>query len=123
MNYRVILPVIVNMLLNSLLGLVSGLAPVKIIMVVVYSTLVSLTIFLMANKGLTVKQTAAQVAERFRVYLNRAKWFQLALISYLAIRLYLGLDNSSVFFYVHVLIMFNMVGYLLSLSSCELGKK
>lgn len=123
MNYQVILPVIVNMILNSLLGLVSGLAPVKIIMVVVYSTLVSLTIFLMANKGLTVKQTAAQVAERFRVYLNRAKWFQLALISYLAIRLYLGLDNSSVFFYVHVLIMFNMVGYLLSLSSCELGKK
>ena len=122
MKYRLFLVIFLSSILNILLGTFLQISNVSIGWLVLYSGLFEAGVFLLTNKGLTVKIKEADIQNRFKFIFGKTIWFQILLLIFLMVKLYLGLDARLILFYGHIFIVFNALMYLLSSSQVSLKK-
>ena len=122
MKYRLFLVIFLSSMLNILLGTFLQISNVSIGWLVLYSGLFEAGVFLLTNKGLTVKIKEADIQNRFKFIFGKTIWFQILLLIFLMVKLYLGLDVRLILFYGHIFIVFNALMYLLSSSQVRLKK-
>ena len=122
MKYRLFLVIFLSSILNILLGTFLQISNVSIGWIVLYSGLFEAGIFLLANKGVTVQIKEADIKNRFKFIFGKTIWFQILLLIFLMVKLYLGLDARLILFYGHIFIVFNALMYLLSSSQVRLKK-
>ena len=122
MKYRLFLVIFLSSMLNLLLGTFLQISNVSIGWIVLYSGLFEAGVFLLANKGVTVQIKEADIKNRFKFIFGKTIWFQILLLIFLIIKLYLGLDVRLILFYGHIFIVFNALMYLLSSSQVRLKK-
>ena len=122
MKYRLFLVIFLSSMLNILLGTFLQISNVSIGWLVLYSGLFEAGVFLLTNKGLTVKIKEADIQNRFKFIFGKTIWFQILLLIFLMVKLYLGLDARLILFYGHIFIVFNALMYLLSSSQVRLKK-
>ena len=123
MRYRLFLVIFLGSILDILLGTFLQISNVSIGWLVLYSGLFEAGVFLLTNKGLAVKIKEADIQNRFKFIFGKTVWFQILLLIFLIVKLYLGLDAKMILFYGHVFIIFNVLIYLLSTSQINLTKK
>ena len=123
MRYRLFLVIFLGSILDILLGTFLQISNVSIGWLVLYSGLFEAGVFLLTNKGLAVKIKEADIQNRFKVIFRKTVWFQILLLIFLIVKLYLGLDARLILFYGHIFIAFNALIYLLSTSQINLTKK
>ena len=122
MKYRLFLVIFLSSVLNILLGTFLQISNVSIGWLVLYSGLFEAGIFLFANKGVAVKIKEVDIQNRFKFIFGKTLWFQILLLIFLMVKLYLGLDVRLILFYGHIFIVFNALMYLLSSSQVSLKK-
>ena len=122
MKYRLFLVIFLSSMLNILLGTFLQISNVSIGWLVLYSGLFEAGVFLLTNKGLTVQIKEADIRNRFKFIFGKTLWFQILLLIFLMVKLYLGLDARLILFYGHIFIVFNALMYLLSSSQVSLKK-
>ena len=122
MKYRLFLVIFLSSVLNLLLGTFLQISNVSIGWLVLYSGLFEAGVFLLANKGVTVQIKEADIKNRFKFIFGKTIWFQILLLIFLMVKLYLGLDARLILFYGHIFIVFNALMYLLSSSQVSLKK-
>ena len=122
MKYRLFLVIFLSSILDILLGTFLQISNVSIGWLVLYSALFEAGIFLLTNKGLTVQIKEADIQNRFKFIFGKTIWFQILLLIFLMVKLYLGLDVRLILFYGHIFIVFNALMYLLSSSQVRLKK-
>ena len=122
MKYRLFLVIFLSSMLNLLLGTFLQISNVSIGWIVLYSGLFEAGVFLPANKGVTVQIKEADIKNRFKFIFGKTIWFQILLLIFLMVKLYLGLDVRLILFYGHIFIVFNALMYLLSSSQVRLKK-
>ena len=123
MRYRLFLVIFLSSTLDILLGTFLKISNISIGWLVLYSGLFEAGVFLLTNKGLAVKIKEADIQNRFKFIFGKTVWFQILLLIFLIVKLYLGLDAKMILFYGHVFIIFNVLIYLLSTSQINLTKK
>ena len=123
MRYRLFLVIFLSSILDILLGTFLQISNVSIGWLVLYSGLFEAGVFLLANKSLAIKINEKQIHNRFKIIFGKTIWFQMILLIFLMVKLYLGLDAKLVLFYGHIFIAFNALIYLLSTSQINLTKK
>ena len=122
MKYRLFLVIFLSSMLDILLGTFLQISNVSIGWLVLYSGLFEAGVFLLANKGVTVQIKEADIKNRFKFIFGKTIWFQILLLIFLMVKLYLGLDVRLILFYGHIFIVFNALMYLLSSSQVRLKK-
>ena len=122
MKYRLFLVIFLSSMLNLLLGTFLQISNVSIGWLVLYSGLFEAGVFLLTNKGVTVQIKEADIKNRFKFIFGKTIWFQILLLIFLMVKLYLGLDVRLILFYGHIFIVFNALMYLLSSSQVSLKK-
>ena len=122
MKYRLFLVIFLSSMLNILLGTFLQISNVSIGWIVLYSGLFEAGIFLLDNKGVAVKIKEVDIQNRFKFIFGKTVWFQILLLIFLMVKLYLGLDVRLILFYGHIFIVFNALIYLLSSSQVSLKK-
>ncbi len=122
MKYRLFLVIFLSSMLNILLGTFLQISNVSIGCLVLYSGLFEAGVFLLTNKGVTVQIKEADIKNRFKFIFGKTIWFQILLLIFLMVKLYLGLDVRLILFYGHIFIVFNALMYLLSSSQVSLKK-
>ena len=122
MKYRLFLVIFLSSILNILLGTFLQISNESIGWLVLYSALFEAGVFLLTNKGLTVQIKEADIRNRFKFIFGKTIWFQILLLIFLMVKLYLGLDARLILFYGHIFIVFNALIYLLSSSRISLKK-
>ena len=122
MRYRLFLVIFLSSMLDILLGIFLQISNVSIGWIVLYSGLFEAGVFLLANKGVTVQIKEADIKNRFKFIFGKTIWFQILLLIFLMVKLYLGLDVRLILFYGHIFIVFNALIYLLSSSRVSLKK-
>lgn len=122
MKYRLFLVIFLSSILNILLGTFLQISNVSIGWLVLYSGLFEAGVFLLTNKGVTVQIKEADIKNRFKFIFGKTIWFQILLLIFLMVKLYLGLDVRLILFYGHIFIVFNALIYLLSSSRISLKK-
>ena len=122
MKYRLFLVIFLSSVLNILLGTFLQISNVSIGWLVLYSGLFEAGVFLLTNKGVTVQIKEADIKNRFKFIFGKTIWFQILLLIFLMVKLYLGLDARLILFYGHIFIVFNALIYLLSSSRISLKK-
>ena len=122
MKYRLFLVIFLSSILNILLGTFLQISNVSIGWLVLYSALFEAGIFLLTNKGLTVQIKEADIQNRFKFIFGKTLWFQILLLIFVMVKLYLGLDAKLILFYGHIFIIFNALIYLLSSSRVSLKR-
>ena len=122
MKYRLFLVIFLSSMLNILLGTFLQISNVSIGWIVLYSGLFEAGVFLLTNKGVTVQIKEADIKNRFKFIFGKTIWFQILLLIFLMVKLYLGLDARLILFYGHIFIVFNVLMYLLSSSQVSLKK-
>ena len=122
MKYRLFLVIFLSSMLNILLGTFLQISNVSIGWLVLYSGLFEAGVFLLTNKGVTVQIKEADIKNRFKCIFGKTIWFQILLLIFLMVKLYLGLDVRLILFYGHIFIVFNALMYLLSSSQVSLKK-
>ncbi|WP_314435677.1 immunity protein [uncultured Streptococcus sp.] len=122
MKYRLFLVIFLSSVLNILLGTFLQISNVSIGWLVLYSGLFEAGVFLLTNKGVTVQIKEADIKNRFKFIFGKTIWFQILLLIFLMVKLYLGLDVRLILFYGHIFIVFNALIYLLSSSQVSLKK-
>ena len=122
MRYRLFLVIFLSSTLDILLGTFLKISNVSIGWLVLYSGLFEAGVFLLTNKGLAVKIKEADIQNRFKFIFGKTVWFQILLLIFLMVKLYLGLDAKLILFYGHIFIVFNALMYLLSSSQVRLKK-
>ena len=122
MTYRLFLVIFLSSILDILLGTFLQISNVSIGWLVLYSALFEAEVFLLTNKGLTVQIKEADIQNRFKFIFGKTIWFQILLLIFVMIKLYLGLDAKLILFYGHIFIVFNALIYLLSSSRISLKK-
>ena len=122
MKYRLFLVIFLSSMLDILLGTFLQISNVSIGWIVLYSGLFEAGVFLLANKGVTVQIKEADIKNRFKFIFGKTIWFQILLLIFLMVKLYLGLDVRLILFYGHIFIVFNALMYLLSSSQVSLKK-
>ena len=122
MKYRLFLVIFLSSMLNILLGTFLQISNVSIGWIVLYSGLFEAGVFLLTNKGVTVQIKEADIKNRFKFIFGKTVWFQILLLIFLMVKLYLGLDARLILFYGHIFIVFNALMYLLSSSQVSLKK-
>ena len=122
MKYRLFLVIFLSSILDILLGKFLQISNVSIGWLVLYSALFEAGVFLLTNKGLTVQIKEADIQNRFKFIFGKTVWFQILLLIFLMVKLYLGLDVRLILFYGHIFIVFNALIYLLSSSQVSLKK-
>ncbi|WP_315010174.1 immunity protein [uncultured Streptococcus sp.] len=120
MKYRLFLVIFLSSMLNILLGTFLQISNVSIGWIVLYSGLFEAGVFLLTNKGVTVQIKEADIKNRFKFIFGKTVWFQILLLIFLMVKLYLGLDARLILFYGHIFIVFNALMYLLSSSQVSL---
>ena len=123
MRYRLFVVIFLTSILDILLGTFLQISNVSIGWLVLYSGLFEAGVFLLTNKGLAVKIKEADIQNRFKFIFGKTVWFQILLLIFLMVKLYLGLDEKMILFYGHIFIIFNVLIYLLSTSQINLTKK
>ena len=123
MKYRLFLVIFLSSILNILLGTFLQISNVSIGWLVLYSGLFEAGVFLLTNKGVTVQIKEADIQNRFKFIFGKTLWFQILLLIFVMVKLYLGLDAKLILFYGHIFIIFNALIYLLSTSQINLIKK
>lgn len=123
MKYRLFLVIFLSSVLNILLGTFLKISNVSIGWLVLYSGLFEAGVFLLANKGLAVKIKEVDIQNRFKFIFGKTVWFQILLLIFLMVKLYLGLDERLILLYGNIFIVFNALVYLLSTSQINLTKK
>ena len=122
MKYRLFLVIFLSSMLNILLGTFLQISNVSIGWLVLYSGLFEAGVFLLANKGVVVKIKEVDIQNRFKFIFGKTVWFQILLLIFLMVKLYLVLDVRLILFYGHIFIVFNALMYLLSSSQVSLKK-
>lgn len=122
MKYRLFLVIFVSSMLNILLGTFLQISNVSIGWIVLYSDLFEAGVFLLTNKGVAVKIKEVDIQNRFKFIFGKTVWFQILLLIFLMVKLYLGLDAKLILFYGYIFIVFNALMYLLSSSQVSLKK-
>ena len=122
MKYRLFLVIFLSSMLNILLGTFLQISNVSIGWLVLYSGLFEAGVFLLTNKGVTVQIKEADIKNRFKFIFGKTIWFQILLLIFLMVKLYLGMDVRLILFYGHIFIVFNALMYLLSSSQVRLKK-
>ena len=122
MRYRLFLVIFLSSMLDILLGTFLQISNVSIGWIVLYSGLFEAGIFLLANKGGAIKIKEVDIQNRFKFIFGKTVWFQILLLLFLVVKLYLGLDARLILFYGHIFIVFNALMYLLSSSQVSLKK-
>ena len=122
MKYRLFLVIFLSSILDILLGTFLQISNISIGWLVLYSALFEAGIFLLTNKGLTVQNKEADIQNRFKFIFGKTIWFQILLLIFVMVKLYLGLDAKLILFYGHIFIIFNALIYLLSSSRVSLKK-
>ncbi|RSI75702.1 immunity protein [Streptococcus mitis] len=122
MKYRLFLVIFLSSILDILLGTFLQISNVSIGWLVLYSALFEAGIFLLTNKGLTVQIKEADIQNRFKFIFGKTLWFQILLLIFVMVKLYLGLDAKLILFYGHIFIIFNALIYLLSSSRVSLKR-
>ena len=122
MKYRLFLVIFLSSMLDILLGTFLQISNVSIGWLVLYSGLFEAGVFLLTNKGMTVQIKEADIKNRFKFIFGKTIWFQILLLIFVMIKLYLGLDARLILFYGHIFIVFNALMYLLSSSQVSLKK-
>ena len=122
MKYRLFLVIFLSSMLNILLGTFLQISNVSIGWLVLYSGLFEAGVFLLDNKGVAVKIKEVDIQNRFKFIFGKTLWFQILLLIFLMVKLYLGLDVRLILFYGHIFIVFNALMYLLSSSQVSLKK-
>ena len=122
MKYRLFLVIFLSSMLNILLGTFLQISNVSIGWLVLYSALFEAGVFLLTNKGFAVQIKEADIRNRFKFIFGKTVWFQILLLIFLMVKLYLGLDVRLILFYGHIFIVFNALIYLLSSSRVSLKK-
>ena len=122
MKYRLFLVIFLSSMLNILLGTFLQISNVSIGWLVLYSGLFEAGVFLLTNKGVAVQIKEADIKNRFKFIFGKTVWFQILLLIFLMVKLYLGLDVKLILFYGHIFIVFNALMYLLSSSQVRLKK-
>ena len=122
MKYRLFLVIFLSSMLNILLGTFLQISNVSIGWLVLYSGLFEAGVFLLTNKGVTVQIKEVDIQNRFKFIFGKTIWFQILLLIFLMVKLYLGLDVRLILFYGHIFIVFNALIYLLSSSRVSLKK-
>ena len=122
MKYRLFLVIFLSSMLNILLGTFLQISNVSIGWLVLYSGLFEAGVFLLTNKGVTVQIKEVDIKNRFKFIFGKTIWFQILLLIFLMVKLYLGLDVRLILFYGHIFIVFNALIYLLSSSQVRLKK-
>ena len=122
MKYRLFLVIFVSSMLNILLGTFLQISNVSIGWLVLYSGLFEAGVFLFANKGVAVKIKEVDIQNRFKFIFGKTVWFQILLLIFLMVKLYLGLDAKLILFYGPIFSVFNALMYLLSSSQVSLKK-
>ena len=122
MKYRLFLVIFLSSMLNILLGTFLQISNVSIGWLVLYSGLFEAGVFLLTNKGVTVQIKEADIKNRFKFIFGKTIWFQILLLIFLMVKLYLGLDVRLILFYGHIFIVFNALMYLLSSSQVRFKK-
>ncbi|MDU2139346.1 MAG: immunity protein [Streptococcus mitis] len=120
MKYRLFIVIFLSSMLNILLGTFLQISNVSIGWLVLYSGLFEACVFLLANKGVAVKIKEVDIQNRFKFIFEKTLWFQILLLIFLMVKLYLGLDVRLILFYGHIFIVFNALIYLLSSSQVSL---
>ncbi|HGS3578368.1 TPA: immunity protein [Streptococcus pneumoniae] len=123
MKYRLFLIIFLSSVLDILLGTFLKISNVSIGWIVLYSGLFEAGVFLLANKGLAVKIKESDIQKRFKFIFGKTLWFQILFLIFLAVKLYLGLDERLILLYGNIFIVFNALVYLLSTSQINLTKK
>jgi immunity protein blpX len=123
MRYRLFLVIFLTSILDILLGTFLQISNVSIGWIILYSGLFEVGVFLLANKGVTVKIKEVEIRTRFKFIFGKTLWFQILLLIFAMVKLYLGLDAKFILFYGHIFIIFNALIYLLSTSQINLIKK
>ena len=122
MKYRLFFVIFLSSVLDILLGTFLQISIVSIGWLVLYSGLFEAGVFLLANKGVALKIKEVAIRNRFKCIFGNTLWFQILLLIFLIIKLYLGLDARLILFYGHIFIVFNALMYLLSSSQVSLKK-
>ena len=122
MKYRLFLVIFLSSMLDILLGTFLQISNVSIGWLVLYSALFEAGVFLLTNKGFAVQIKEADIQNRFKFIFGETIWFQILLLIFLIIKLYLGLDARLILFYGHIFIVFNALMYLLSSNQVSLKK-
>ena len=122
MKYRLFLVIFLSSILNILLGTFLQISNESIGWIVLYSGLFEAGVFLLTNKGFAVQIKEADIQNRFKFIFGKTIWFQILLLIFLMVKLYLGLDVRLILFYGHIFIVFNALMYLLSSSQVRLKK-
>ena len=123
MRYRLFVVIFLTSILDILLGTFLQISNVSIGWLVLYSGLFEVGVFLLANKGVAVKIKEVEIRNRFKFIFGKTLWFQILLLIFVMVKLYLGLDAKLILFYGHIFIIFNALIYLLSTSQINLIKK
>lgn len=123
MRYRLFVVIFLTSILDILLGTFLQISNVSIGWIVLYSGLFEVGVFLLANKGVAVKIKEVEIQNRFKFIFGKTLWFQILLLIFVMVKLYLGLDAKLILFYGHIFIIFNAIIYLLSTSQINLIKK
>ena len=123
MRYRLFVVIFLTSILDILLGTFLQISNVSIGWIILYSGLFEVGVFLLANKGVTVKIKEVEIRTRFKFIFGKTLWFQILLLIFAMVKLYLGLDAKLILFYGHIFIIFNALIYLLSTSQINLIKK
>ena len=123
MRYRLFVVIFLTSILDILLGTFLQISNVSIGWLVLYSGLFEVGVFLLANKGVAVKIKEVDIRNRFKFIFGKTLWFQILLLIFVMVKLYLGLDAKLILFYGHIFIIFNALIYLLSTSQINLIKK
>ena len=98
MKYRLFLVIFLSSILNILLGTFLQISNESIGWLVLYSALFEAGVFLLTNKGLTVQIKEADIQNRFKFIFGKTIWFQILLLIFVMIKLYLGLDARLILF-------------------------
>ena len=122
MKYRLFLVIFLSSMLNILLGTFLQISNVSIGWIVLYSGLFEAGVFLLTNKEVAVIIKEVDIRNRFKFIFGKTLWFQILLLIFLMVKLYLGLDARLILFYGHIFIVFNALMYLLSSSQVSLKK-
>lgn len=122
-KFKIMIPIFVTTMITIILGLSLKIAYLNLLMLALYSSLFEIVVFLFLNKSLETKFTLKQILNRFKEFLKYTIFFQILLLIYFIVRLFLGLDSQLILFYSHIFIVFNVTGYVLCMCDIDLKRK
>ena len=123
MRKLVFIPVGIYCLLLVLVSILLKVQESKMMIVLLSGVAMLVTIWVLMKVPDKREDWFSQSIKRFKQFVMLTAWFQIAIVIYLGVRIYQGLDPEILFFYLHVFLLFECIGLLLCLGQMELRKK